>query len=210
LGAMVLPINDVQYSSMMKGETIEDTIRTMQEYVDLIVLRHPDDDAAERAVAVASVPIINAGCGSGSHPTQAILDMYTIAKEGTRIAPHIVFFGDVEGSRTVKSLARLIERDDRCSFTYANPKNIMQHIKRADILYVVRPQRERGWMGDDYVLTPEMFAEAPNHCILMHPFPRTAELPASHDSDPRAVYFKQIEYGLYVRMAILSQMLPRV
>ncbi len=191
---------------MMKGETIEDTIRTMQEYVDLIVLRHPDESSAERAASVAEVPIINAGCGSVSHPTQALLDLYTITRECRTPTPNIVFFGDF-AARTVKSLAALLRRGDECTIEYATPENFREKLKTADVVYVVRPQHERGWLGKDYCISVEDFSHAPKHCILMHPFPRTAELSPSHDCDPRAVYFKQIKYGLYVRMAILADLL---
>jgi aspartate carbamoyltransferase len=217
LGATVLPVNEVEYSSISKGETLEDTIRTMGEYVDMIVLRHPENDAAERSAAVSSVPIINAGCGSSEHPTQALLDYYTIQNHFVDTSYGRVFFGDLKGSRTAHSLDKLLKQLDSPGFIYyisppgyempkeMNWQDISGYIDCADVLYVVRPQIERHFIiPREYCLTPELADQMPENGIIMHPFPRTAELPVEIDKNPRSVYFEQIRNGLYVRMALMT------
>lgn len=229
LGASVFTVDDVKFSSMAKGETLEDTIRVIGSYVDAIVLRHPDDDAAERAAQVSSVPVINAGCGTREHPTQAILDMYTIQREyGTTPPPTVGLMGDLRNGRTVHSLVKLLRLYD-AKIRYISPGELQMPISlkrggeisfsdlgaildRLDVLYMTRMQRERmhaGLLdGCNYGLTPMMLKQhgKPN-LVIMHPLPRCEELPVEIDWDPRAAYFRQAENGLYVRMALLSRAL---
>ncbi len=224
LGGSVIPINEVNYSSVTKGETLEDTVRTLECYADAIVLRHFDDDATERAVAVCSVPIINAGNGAGEHPTQALLDLYTIQKERGHVdGLTVTMMGDLKYGRTVHSLTKLLRHFDvrlrfvspealRVPSSYLNEgdtehRQLDEVIADTDVLYVTRVQKERLPGGVDidfsYAVTPDHMAQARRDMVLMHPLPRVGEIPTSLDSDPRAAYFRQMRYGLLVRMALL-------
>lgn len=228
LGGNVIPINEVNFSSVTKGETLEDTIRTLECYADAIVLRHYDEDASERAMAVSSVPIINAGNGAGEHPTQALLDLYTIQQEQGRIdGLTVTMMGDLKYGRTVHSLSKLLRLYD-VHLQFVAPEELQmpqqylaagdtQHldlddvIEGTDVLYVTRVQKERlpGAIDIDfsYAVTPEHMERARKDMALMHPLPRVGEIPPSLDDDPRAAYFRQMKYGLYVRMALLVGML---
>ena len=230
LGGSVIPINEVNYSSVTKGETLEDTIRTLECYADALVLRHYEEDATQRAVSVASVPIINAGNGAGEHPTQALLDLYTISKERGQIdGLNITLMGDLKHGRTVHSLVKLLRMYD-VQLNFVSPQelslpssylksedsqymDLSPIIEKTDILYVTRVQRER--LADtmvidfSYAITREDMARAKENLVLMHPLPRVGEIPAELDSDPRAAYFRQMKYGLYVRMGILVAMIGR-
>jgi aspartate carbamoyltransferase len=237
LGGNVIPINEVTYSSVSKGETLEDTIRTLGCYVDAIVLRHPDDDAALVAHKVSSVPIVNAGCGSGEHPTQALLDLYTIYKENHTIdGLTVTLMGDLRYGRTVHSLVQLLgyfnvkiqfvsPPDLRIPGKYAKMGTIVELndvLSTTDVLYLTRVQKERHTdhasifepLEADYAAAPfsygiteEHMASAKRGLTLMHPLPRLSEIPKEIDSDPRAAYFRQVRYGLDVRMALLSGIL---
>jgi len=226
LGGGVIPINEVKYSSVTKGETLEDTVRTMECYSDIIVLRHNDDDAAERTAAVCNIPVINAGNGIGEHPTQALLDLYTIYKErGTVDGLTVTLMGDLKHGRTVHSLVKLLRMYDvkinlvspnalRIPPEYYQKNDIESTIldtamEQTDVLYVTRVQKERMKVdiGDTYAVTTDNMKAAPSDMVLMHPLPRVDELPTELDDDPRAAYFRQMKYGLYVRMALLTSML---
>lgn len=234
LGGNVLPINEVHYSSVSKGESLEDTIRTFAYYSDIIVLRHPEEGAAKRAAAVSSVPIINAGDGKGEHPTQTLTDIYTIIIQQADIIHDFyqlsrmtyAFAGDLKNGRTVHSLIKFLNRYNPKMIMisppeYSLPKplkrflvkqpievdNILSlHTKEIDVLYMTRVQRERG-SNFDYCLRVDHLDFLKHNCIIMHPLPRNEELPPIIDSDPRAVYFRQMENGLYIRMALLTYML---
>ncbi len=239
LGGSVVQINNVQYSSVSKGETLEDTVRTMESYTDAIVLRHPEKGSAALAAAAASKPIINAGDGAGEHPTQALLDAYTIREEmGTLDGLTVTMLGDLKYGRTVHSLAKLLTLFD-VKINYVAPDilqmpdsfvqevgaaGIEQHqtadldevLADTDVLYVTRIQRERfedpadyDKVKDSYVITPETLKTAKERMIVMHPLPRVGEISTEVDDDPRAAYFRQMEYGMYVRMALLSLVLGR-
>lgn len=235
LGGHVIPINQVEYSSVSKGETLEDTIRTMQCYADGIVLRHKEVGAASRAAEVAAVPIINAGDGVGEHPTQALLDFYTIRREiGTVNGLHVVMMGDLLHGRTVKSLSKLLRLYDveiswvspsmlRIPPQFRLPMEIETDVLTdvlpiADVLYVTRVQRERfsptEFSDDDataleasYAITRDTMAQAKPTMVLMHPLPRVNEISTAVDNDPRAAYFRQMRYGLFMRMGILAKVL---
>lgn len=204
IGADVLSINNVKYSSVSKGETLEDTIRTLSCYSDLIVLRHPEIGSAKKASEISEVPIINAGDGAGEHPTQTLLDLYTIYKNFNSIKNlKVSFIGDNKNSRTVHSLGQILEK--YCDVFYCDDYSV-NNIPKSDIYYLTRVQKERGSVGS-YELSKEHINMFPTKCIVMHPFPRNNEIPQWFDSDPRAKYFEQIKNGLYVRMSILYERL---
>ena len=231
LGGSVIPINEVNYSSVTKGESLEDTIRTLECYCDLIVLRHFETDAAERALAVSNIPIINAGNGVGEHPTQALLDLYTIKKErGEFDQLSVTMIGDLKFGRTVHSLTKLL-RMYNTEMYFVAPKelampleyvcsqdkhfdNLDEIIEDTDVLYVTRVQKERmtGIEGFDfsYSVTLDHMKRAKTNMVLMHPLPRVGEIPPELDSDPRATYFRQMKYGLNIRMALLYAMIGNV
>ena len=199
LGGNVISINDVNYSSVTKGENLKDTIRTMGHYSDIIVLRSQNEGDAKLAAEVSTVPIINAGDGKGEHPTQTLLDLYTIQEKFKTIENlTVTFVGDIVNGRTVHSLSKALKK---CTLNYCETYDI-DKLPPSDVYYLTRVQRERGSKGS-YQLTRDHVAEMPDNCIVMHPFPRNEEIPQWFDSDPRAIYFKQMENGLYVRMGIL-------
>ena len=239
LGGSVIPINEVRYSSVTKGESLPDTIRTLESYADVIVLRHPEVGASEVAAEYARKPIINAGDGVGEHPTQALLDLYTIRAELGRIdGLHVAMVGDLRYGRTVHSLARLLCRYD-VKMTFISPEilrlplDVMNEVKDQgkevretydvhdaiadlDVLYVTRVQRERfadqaqyEAVKDYYVITPELMERAKQNTIIMHPLPRVSEISYALDDDPRAAYFRQMENGMYIRMALLAAVLGK-
>jgi aspartate carbamoyltransferase len=239
LGGSVIPINEVHYSSVAKGESLPDTIRTLESYVDVIVLRHPEVGSAAIAAQAARKPIINAGDGIGEHPTQALLDLFTILEELGRLdGLTVTMLGDLKYGRTVHSLARLLSLYD-VRINYVSPeilamppelvselksKGISQTentsldpvIKETDVLYVTRVQKERfdnektyESVRNVFVIKPETLAQAKDVMIVMHPFPRVGEISDEVDTDPRAAYFRQMEYGLYVRMALLAIVLGK-
>jgi aspartate carbamoyltransferase len=241
LGGSVIPINEVRYSSVSKGESLPDTVRTLECYADVIVLRHPEVGAAARAAAAARKPVINAGDGVGEHPTQALLDTFTIFEElgeGQIDGMTVTMLGDLKYGRTVHSLARLLTLFD-VKLNYVSPEilRMPQEVKdevaakgipqseyttldavlpETDVLYVTRVQKERFENPEDYekvkgayVITPEVMTAAKREMIVMHPLPRVGEISPDFDDDPRAAYFRQMEYGLYVRMALLAMVLGK-
>ena len=241
LGGSVVPINEVKYSSVSKGESLPDTIRTLECYTDVIVLRHPEVGSAAIAAEAASKPILNAGDGVGEHPTQALLDLFTIFEElgaGQVDGLTVTMLGDLKYGRTVHSLARLLTLFD-VKLNYVSPeilrmpqdvmdevdaKGISQNecntledcLSETDVLYVTRVQKERFEDPADYekvagsfIVNPEIMKAAKEEMIVMHPLPRVGEISTDFDSDPRAAYFTQMEYGLYVRMALLAMVLGK-
>jgi aspartate carbamoyltransferase catalytic subunit len=239
LGGSVIPINEVRYSSVTKGESLPDTIRTLESYADAIVLRHPDVGASQVAAEYARKPIINAGDGVGEHPTQALLDLYTIRSElGEVDGLHVAMVGDLRYGRTVHSLARLLCLYD-VQMTFVSPEilrmplDVMNEVKAhnrpvhetydvheiiagVDVLYVTRVQRERfadqaqyESVKDYYVITPELMDKAKEKMVVMHPLPRVGEISYAIDNDPRAAYFRQMENGMYIRMALLAAVLGK-
>ncbi|XP_059617479.1 CAD protein [Phlebotomus argentipes] len=238
LGGQVVSIDSTS-SSVTKGETLEDSIATMAGYCDVIVLRHPKPGAAARAGAVCRKPIINAGDGVGEHPTQALLDIFTIREEiGTVNGLTITMVGDLKNGRTVHSLARLLTLYN-VQLRYVSPPSLAMpdHIVEfvsakgitqktytslndvlpdTDVLYMTRIQKERFSSEQEYekacghfIVTPQVMTAAKRRMIVMHPLPRVGEISAEFDSDPRAAYFRQAENGLYVRMALIAMVLGR-
>ena len=239
LGGSVIPINEVRYSSVSKGESLPDTVRTLECYADVIVLRHPEVGASALAAQYARKPIINAGDGVGEHPTQALLDLFTIVEElGQVDGLTVTMLGDLKYGRTVHSLARLLSLFDIC-LNYVSPgilrmppeiitelreKDLPQAeyseldaaMPETDVLYVTRVQKERFENLDDYesvkgafVIDAGTMSRAKERMIVMHPLPRVNEISMDVDEDPRAAYFRQMEYGLYVRMALLAMVLGK-
>ena len=200
LGGDVISINEITYSSVSKGENLQDTIRTMGCYSDIIVLRSQNEGDAKLAAEVSEVPLINAGDGKGEHPTQTLLDLYTIYEHFNRIKNlTITFVGDIVNGRTVHSLSKALEK--KCVINYCKTYDI-DKLPKSDVYYLTRVQKERGSTGS-YQLTKEHIKEMPEDCMVMHPFPRNEEIPQWFDADPRAKYFEQMRNGLYVRMALL-------
>jgi aspartate carbamoyltransferase len=239
LGGTAIPINEVRYSSVSKGESLPDTIRTLEAYADVIVLRHPEVGAAALAARYARKPIINAGDGIGEHPTQALLDLFTILQERGRIEGlTVTMLGDLKYGRTVHSLAKLLSLF-KVNVNYVSPEvlrmpadlvgqleakgtpqsehtDLKDVLEETDILYVTRIQKERftdpaiyDSVKDSYVITPEVMAQAKRDMVLMHPLPRVGEISMDVDGDPRAAYFRQMEYGVFVRMALLALVLGK-
>ena len=241
LGGSVIPINEVKYSSVSKGESLPDTIRTLECYTDVIVLRHPETGSAAIAAKAARKPVINAGDGIGEHPTQALLDMLTIAEElgANQIdGMTVTMLGDLKYGRTVHSLARLLSLY-KVKINYVSPeilrmpREVMNEVgekgipqaefdslesalPESDVLYVTRVQKERfedpaeyEKVKSAYVIDPQIMKAAKQEMIVMHPLPRVGEISVDFDDDPRAAYFRQMEYGLYVRMALLAMVLGK-
>ena len=239
LGGSVIPINEVTYSSVAKGESLPDTVRTLQTYADVIVLRHPEVGSAKLAAQYTTKPIINAGDGTGEHPTQALLDLFTIQEELGRVdGLTVTMLGDLKYGRTVHSLSRLLSLFD-VRINYVSPEilnmppELLAELNRqgmaqrelttlspvlpeTDVLYVTRVQKERfddlgqyESVKNAYVITPETLEDAKEQMIIMHPFPRVGEISMEVDDDPRAAYFRQMESGLYVRMALLAMVLGK-
>lgn len=229
--------NAKEYSSSAKGETIEDTINTVSRYAHAVVLRHEDDDAAERAAAVNTVPIVNAGSGKLEHPTQAVLDMYTIWREKAKLDNlNVVIGGDLRYGRTVKSLAYLLsmyggnnlslvstpglrightitDHLDQTGTAYQETDDIFSAVRDADVVYWTRLQKERledPSVESNFVIDHAVLQEMASDAIIMHPLPRVGEIESSVDNNSRAKYFDQVENGLYVRMALLDGLLADV
>jgi len=240
LGGSVIPITQgVQFSSVAKGESLPDTIRTLEQYADVIVLRHPETGSARIAAEYASIPVINAGDGIGEHPTQALLDLFTILEEFNRIdGLHVAMVGDLKYGRTVHSLTRLLcQYQVKLSFVSPEilrlPLDLMNQVKdagldvretyhvgdiieTADVLYVTRVQKERfadltqyDEVKNYYHITPELMERAKPKMIIMHPLPRVGEIDSRVDQDPRAAYFRQVQNGMYIRMALLAAVLGK-
>ncbi len=238
LGGSVIPITQgVQFSSVSKGETLADTVRTLEQYSDAIVLRHPEIGAAKIAADYAEVPVINAGDGAGEHPTQALLDLFTIQQELGRIdGLKIAMVGDLRYGRTVHSLTKLLTQYD-VTLRFVSPEilrlplvvmnevidagipvrethDVADVIENADVLYVTRVQKERfvdmaryEAVKDQHEITIELMAHAKERMVVMHPLPRVGEIHYAVDHDPRAAYFRQVRNGMFIRMALLAAVL---
>ena len=203
LGGSVIQINEVQYSSVSKGENLQDTILTIGSYSDFIVLRSQYAGDAKIASEASQVPVINAGDGAGEHPTQSLLDLRTIYKnKGALEGMKIVFVGDIANGRTVHSLGSYLQNNNECHY-FESYEDMTSELSDADVLYMTRVQTERG-STESYELTRDHVDVLSKECIVMHPFPRNDELPRWFDLDPRAKYIEQMKHGLFMRMAILT------
>ena len=237
LGGGVVSVASGATSSAAKGESIEDTALTVSQYAHVIVIRHPQIGSAAEAAAVATVPVINAGDGAGQHPTQALLDVYTIRKElGTLDGITVSLVGDLKFGRTVHALVELLSLY-KIGFRFVSPSSlkmpadIVARLKEkgieivetgdleeaaaeSDLLYMTRIQKERfPDIGDyekikgTYIIDESLISHAKKGVIVMHPLPRVDEISKSVDSYRGAAYFRQVRNGIHVRMALLSLVL---
>mgnify|MGYP000972443933 CR=1 FL=1 len=231
-GQYISTENAKEFSSAAKGETLEDTIRVIGGYCGAIVMRHDETGAARRAAKVSSVPFINGGDGIGQHPTQALLDAFTIwEKFGQLCNLNVQFVGDLQNGRTVRSLVYLLSKFPNNRFIFTSPDllrmrpDILEYLqrhnvvfregneidRRCDVLYVTRVQKEcfpdpaiYDSVFGCYVIDNPIADSLPEHAIVMHPLPRVNEIAVEVDDNPRAFYFKQAKNGLFVRMALLK------
>ncbi len=237
LGGQVITADGLQFSSLYKGETIEDTIMVAAQYADIVCMRHPEQGSADRAAAVSPVPFINAGDGPGQHPTQALLDLYTISKECGKVdGLHITMVGDLLYGRTVHSLCYLLGLYKNIRFTFVAPKELPMPEKvtsylqekgipfietenleeglDADVIYMTRVQKERFEDQAQYEKLKLKYILQAKHVqgkniIVLHPLPRVGEISTDVDALPNAAYFRQVKNGVYVRMALLALLLQK-
>ncbi len=237
LGGKVIGFTDSSTSSTTKGETLYDTIRVVSNYSEMIVMRHPLDGSARYASEITNLPLINAGDGANQHPTQTLLDLYSIQKtQGTLNGLNIFMVGDLKYGRTVHSLLMALS-EFKTTFYFISPdelkipeeyklhlrslglkftesKELNENIKGADIIYMTRVQKERfsdpieyERTKNTYVLKNEMLEGTRENMRVMHPLPRVNEIHTDVDVNPKAYYFQQTENGVYVRQAIISLIL---
>jgi aspartate carbamoyltransferase catalytic subunit len=237
LGGRVLSTEQARaFSSEVEGEQVEDSIRIIGSYADVIVIRHHEPDGAKRAAQVSPVPVINAGDGKGGqHPTQALLDLYTIYRERPLAGLSIAFIGELDRGRTARSLAYLLAKFERVKIYFVAPPELqikpdileyLEHhgvhfeleadldrvVREVDAVYQTRIHPER--MADKqrlkrYAIDSGVLQRMKPDAMILHPLPRTVELDKTVDSDPRALYFRQAANGLYVRMALLTMLLDK-
>lgn len=235
LGGRVLSTEQAGvFSSEIAGEQVEDSIRIIANYSDVIVVRHPQVGGAQRAAQVSSIPIINAGDGEGGqHPTQALLDLYTIYRERPLAGLSVAIVGELDRGRTARSLAYLLAKFERVKIFFVAPAELQmkpdileyldEHgvryeleseidrcIGEVDVVYLtrIRPERLRDEHGlKRYAVDSALLRKMKSDALIMHPLPRTVELDKAVDDDPRALYFRQAANGLYVRMALLTMLL---
>ena len=236
LGGSVVGFSEPNSSSVSKGESLGDTIRTVSSYVDVIVMRHPQFGAANEAVKYTEVPFINAGDGGNQHPTQTLTDLLTIKSLKGNLENHTIgLCGDLKNGRTVHSLVKAMARYKNTKFVFISPKELEmpEYIKEAikgheyyettnldevigtlDVLYMTRVQQERfedkaeyDRLKDYYILNKAKLNHAKKDMLVMHPLPRVNEIDTDVDADERAVYFKQAKYGMFVRMALITRLL---
>lgn len=237
LGARVIGFSDASNTSVSKGETLKDTIKMVSNYVDLIVMRHPLEGSSRYASEVSPVPVVNAGDGANQHPSQTLLDLYTIMQTQGRLDNLAInMVGDLKYGRTTHSLLQAMSLFNP-TFIFTSPdelkmpaeyKNFLdskgikyietdsldEHLDNCDILYMTRVQQERFTdpmeyekVKDVYRLSASMLGNVKPNMKILHPLPRVGEIDQDVDDTPYAYYFKQAENGLYVRMAIISYLL---
>lgn len=236
LGGRIVGFSDPNASSTSKGETLQDTMRTVSNYVDIIAMRHPVAGAASEAVKACSVPFINAGDGGNQHPTQTLTDLLTIKTLKGNLENHTIgLCGDLKYGRTVHSLVKAMSRYSNTKFVFIAPdelkmpdsvkeaikghdfvetNDLESAIPQLDILYMTRVQRERfddieeyERLKDTYILNKEKLSDAKEDMLILHPLPRVNEISTDVDDDKRAVYFEQAKFGMYVRMALIMKLL---
>lgn len=239
LGGSIIGFSEPGSSSASKGESIRDTIRTVECYADIAVMRHPKEGAPKLASFYSNIPVVNAGDGGHHHPTQTLTDLLTIKTiKGSFENLTIGLCGDLKFGRTVHSLIKAMSRYKNIKFVLISPKELMipeyiknevlvrngiefeevesleENIHKLDILYMTRVQKERFFneedyvrLKDTYVLNAAKMKHAKSDMIVMHPLPRVNEISYDIDDDPRACYFKQAKFGMYVRMALMTKLL---
>ena len=229
LGGGIIGFDNPTASSIVKGESLKDTVKTVSGYSDIMVMRHPVAGSVKAAALTADCPIINAGDGGHLHPTQTLTDMLTLQKEKGQLTNlKIGICGDLKYGRTVHSLVKALSCYEDNSFVFISTDELQMPeyisgklqnwsktdsldsaIGELDVLYMTRIQKERFQSDDDgaeasrYILTPDKLAKGKQDLIVMHPLPRNDEIDVAVDGDPRALYFRQAHYGMYVRMALI-------
>lgn len=239
-GRVISTENAKEFSSAIKGESIEDTIRIISAYSDCIVMRHFEEGYAKKAATISSVPVINAGDGKGQHPTQALLDVYTIYLEMKKLEGlKIALVGDLLSGRTVRSLCYLLAKFSNNEIIFVSPENLKMKddikqylnkhetkyreesdltkvLKEADIVYMTRIQKERISLEeyeqakDKYVINEENIKLLKKEARVLHPLPHVEEINLkieTEQNDERVAYFRQAKNGLYIRMALLVDLL---
>jgi aspartate carbamoyltransferase catalytic subunit len=239
LGGEVIGFAETASTSMQKGESLHDAMRVMGSYSDIIVIRHPEEGAAALAASATETPVINAGDGTNEHPTQMLLDLFTIQECQQRLENlHIACVGDLLHSRTIHSLClalplfgatisfvsppslapppALLQALREAHISFACYERIEEVIDRIDILYMTRIQKERfsdaaayERVKDRLIVTPELLSQGKQHLKVLHPLPRLNEIVPTVDKTSYAYYFQQAENGLYVRQALLALLLGR-
>lgn len=234
LGGQVIGFSDDNTTSVQKGESLQDTVKMMETYADIIAIRHPLEGAARLAADIAKVPVINAGDGANEHPSQAFLDLFTIWQTQKKLDNlSIAFVGDLKYGRCANTLAKALShfnarlyfvsslefempkqvcnqlRDKGIKFSFH--RTIKEVISKVDVLYMTRMQKERMTASfetnqefNNLVLNKDLLNYAKSNLAILHPLPRCSEVPTTIDSSPFAYYFVQAENGLYVRQALLS------
>jgi len=234
LGGGIIGMGSVESSSVAKGETLADTVRTVSQYVDVIVLRHPRTGSAKEAADVTPIPVINAGDGTGQHPTQALLDIYTIKKEtGSLKNLTIAMVGDLKNGRTVHALAEILSLFGTRLYLVSpdslrmpaeitsnlkakkigivETEDMMEAAAASDLVYMTRIQKERfsdlseyERVKGSYVINEEFLKRLKKKITILHPLPRVDEINPEVDAYPGAAYFRQVRNGVFIRMALLT------
>ena len=239
LGGGVISMGSVESSSVAKGETLTDTVRTVSQYADVIVIRHPRAGSAKEAADAVPIPVINAGDGIGQHPTQALLDIYTIKKElGSMKNLKVSLVGDLKNGRTVHALVEILShfavslyfvspsllrmpeeitvqlKEKGCDVT--ETEDLALAASRSDLIYMTRIQKERFTdlseyerVKGSYIINREFIDRLKKKITILHPLPRVDEINPDVDAYPGAAYFRQMRNGVYVRMALLSMILGK-
>jgi len=233
MGGGIIGVSESGTTSIVKGESLKDTIKTVESYCDAIVIRHPREGAARLAANVSEIPVINAGDGSNQHPTQTLLDMYTIKREAGGLKKEVALIGDLKYGRTAHSLAyalamfgakitlispkglempvEVVADLEKFNTTISETNDLEGSIPGCDVLYVTRIQKERFPDPEEYEkvkgaykITLQTLESAKRDAIILHPLPRIDEISPEVDLTKHARYFKQVYYGLPVRMAVLG------
>jgi len=239
LGGGVISLGSVESSSVAKGETLSDTARTVAQYADVIVVRHPRMGSAKEAADAVDIPVINAGDGAGQHPTQALLDLYTIRKElGSLKNLTISLVGDLKNGRTVHALVEVLSHFG-VRFYFVSPDllrmpeevavrmkgkgcevietdDLVMAASKSDLVYMTRIQKERfadlseyEKVKGSYIIDREFLDRLKKKITILHPLPRVDEIHPEVDSYPGAAYFRQMRNGVFVRMALLAMILGK-
>jgi aspartate carbamoyltransferase len=240
LGGNVIGFSSAESSSTAKGESLADTIRTVDSYADIIAMRHPQVGSAKEAAAVAKAPVLNGGDGAGQHPTQALLDLYTVRLERGKVdGTTIVMCGDLKNGRTVhagvevykhyycklvmvaperlKMPADIVARLRKHGIQVEETADLEGALAKGDVLYMTRIQRERfadaaeyDRLKDSYILTREMVERVRPDVTILHPLPRVNEITTDVDSLSNAAYFRQAGNGVFIRMALIALVMGRI
>jgi aspartate carbamoyltransferase len=240
LGGNVIGFSSAESTSTAKGETLVDTIRTVDQYADIIAMRHPQIGSAREAASVAKAPVLNGGDGAGQHPTQALLDLYTIQRERGKVdGTTIVLCGDLKNGRTVhagvevykhyncklilvapdqlKMPAEILTRLRGHSVQVEETASLEEALAKGDVLYMTRIQKERfadpaeyERLKGSYILTREMVERIRPNLTVLHPLPRVNEITTDVDDLSNAAYFRQVGNGVFIRMALIALVMGKV